>query len=55
MVPPNPELQRKFANTDEIVRSGRSYLIPNLVSRYPQDYVDLPTYDSIKNIVQRGT
>lgn len=55
MVPPSPELQIKFSNTDKIVRSGRSYLIPDLVSRYPQDYIDLATYDSIKNIMQRET
>ena len=51
MVPPSPELLRKFRNTDQIVRSGRSYLIPDLIMKYPQDYIDLVTYESIKRII----
>lgn len=53
MVPPSPELQRKFTNTDEVVRSGRSYLIPDLIVKYPNDYIDLLTYESIKRATQR--
>jgi hypothetical protein len=53
MVPPSPELLRRFTNTDQVVRSGRSYLIPDLVANYPNDYVDLLTYESIKRIMQR--
>jgi hypothetical protein len=53
MVPPSPELQRKFTNTDQVVRSGRSYLVPGLVIQYPNDYIDLLTYESIKRIMQR--
>lgn len=53
MVPPSPELQRRFTNTDEVVRSGRSYLIPDLMIKYPSDYVDLLTYESIKRAIQR--
>ena len=53
MVPPSPELQRRFTNTDQVVRSGRSYLIPDLVTNYPNDYVDLSTYESIRRIMQR--
>jgi hypothetical protein len=53
MVPPSPELQRRFNNTDHIVRSGRSYLISDLITKYPNDYVDLLTYESIKRISQR--
>ena len=52
MVPPSPELQRKFRNTDELIKSGRSYLIPELVAKYPQDYIDLATYDSMKRMMQ---
>ena len=51
MIPPSPELQRKFNNTDLIIKSGRSNTIPDLVSKYPQDYIDLPTYESIKKII----
>lgn len=53
MVPPSPELLRKFTNTDQLVKSGRSYLIPDLIVQYPNDYVDLLTYESIKRIMQR--
>lgn len=48
MVQPSPELQRKFRNTDEVVRSGRSSLIPELLTKYPQDYIDLATYENMK-------
>jgi len=48
MIPPSPELQRKYRNTDEVVRSGRSYLIPELMIKYPQDYIDLATYEIMK-------
>lgn len=53
MVPPSPELQRKFDNTDQVVRSGRSFLIPGLMTKYPNDYIDLITYESIKRAIQR--
>ena len=52
MVGPSPELLRKFINTDNLVKSGRTYLIPDLVSKYPQDYIDLVTYNSMKRIIQ---
>lgn len=52
MIPPSPELQKKFNNTDGLVKSGRSYLIPDLVNRFPNDYLDLPTYESIKRAIQ---
>ncbi len=51
MVPPSPELQRKFRNTDEVVKSGRSNLIPELIIRHPQDYIDLATYESMKRMI----
>jgi hypothetical protein len=53
MVPPSPELQRKFTNTDGLVQSNRSYLVSDMVNKYPQDYIDLLTYESIKRIMQR--
>lgn len=52
LVPPSPELQRKFTNTDAIVKSGRSYLIPDLVTKYPNDYIDIATYESMKRAMQ---
>lgn len=52
IVPPSPELQRRYRNTDELIKSGRSYLIPELVSKYPNDYLDLATYESVKRAMQ---
>lgn len=53
MAPPSPELQRRFTNTDQVVRSGRSYTIPDLISKYPNDYIDMVTYESMKRIIRR--
>lgn len=52
LIQPNPELLRKFRNTGQIIESGRSYLISDLVARFPNDYVDLATYESIKRAMQ---
>jgi len=51
MVPPSPELLRKFRNTNEVIISGRTFLIPALVEKYPNDYIDLITYESMKRII----
>ena len=48
MIPPSPELQRKFMNTDRIVKSGMADLIPNLIAAYPNDYLDIATYEAMK-------
>jgi hypothetical protein len=53
MVPPSPELQRKYGNTDQLVKSGRSYLIDEMLIKYPNDYIDLLTYESIKRNILR--
>ncbi len=53
MVPPSPDLQRRFNNTDRLVKSGMSYLVPDLVAKYPQDYVSLVEYEAIKRVMQR--
>ncbi len=53
MVPPSPDLQRRFTNTDQVVTHGKSYTIPDLIAKYPNDYIDLPTYESVKRIIQR--
>ena len=52
MVLPSPELLRRFKNTESIVKSGRSYLIPESVTKYPNDYVDMATYESIKKAIE---
>ncbi len=51
MVPPSPDLLRRYRNTDSLVISGRSYLIPDMISKYPRDYLDLATYESMKRII----
>lgn len=48
MIQPSPELLRRYRNTDEIVKSGRSYLISELIAKFPNDYIDLVTYESMK-------
>lgn len=52
MIPPSPDLQCKFRNTDQIVKSNMSHTIPNLVASYPNDYIDLVTYESMKRLMQ---
>ena len=52
MIPPSPELLRKYRNTREIVESGKSYMIPDLISRYPSDYIDIATYESMRKTMQ---
>lgn len=50
MVAPHPDLQRKFGNTDNIVRAKKHYLVPGLHTKYPQDYLDLIIHDKISKI-----
>lgn len=52
MIPPSPELLRKYRNTDGLVKSGKSYMIPDLISRYPNDYIDIATYESMRKTMQ---
>lgn len=52
MIPPSPELLRKYRNTDEVIKSGKSYMIPDLISRYPTDYIDIATYESMRKAMQ---
>lgn len=52
MIPPSPELIRRFQNTDEVVRSGKSDMLPNLIANFPNDYMDLASYESMKRVMQ---
>lgn len=52
MTQPSPELLRKYRNTEGLIKSGKSYMIPDLISRYPNDYIDIATYESIRNAMQ---
>lgn len=52
MILPSPEILRKYRNTDGLVKSGRADLIPDLVAKFPGDYIDLASYESIKRAMQ---
>ena len=50
MVAPHPELQRKINNTDNIVKANKSEFVPNLSTKYPDDYIDLNTHTVLMDI-----
>ena len=50
MVAPHPELQRKINNTDNIVKANKSEFVPNLSTKYPQDYIDLDIHTILTDI-----
>lgn len=52
MIPPSPDLLRKYRNTDGLMKSNKSYMIPDLISRYPNDYIDIVTYESMRKTMQ---
>jgi len=52
MIMPSPEILRKYRNTDSILKSNRSNLLSDLITRYPNDYLDLETYEAIKRAMQ---
>ncbi len=52
MIPPSPELLRKYRNTEGLIKSGKSYMIPDLISKHPNDYIDIASYESIKRSIQ---
>ena len=52
MIPPSPDLQRRFRNTEGLVKSGRSYLVAEFVTKYPNDYLDIATYESMLKVIQ---
>lgn len=49
MVTPYPELNRKLRNTSNIIKSDKIGLIPDLSTKYPDDYIDANTH----NVLQR--
>lgn len=51
MTSPSPELLRKFRNTEGLILSNKSYLVSDMVYNYPQDYVDIETYRSMKRML----
>lgn len=50
MVSPHPELNRKLRNTDNIVKSNKTELASDLCTKYPQDYIDTNTHDTIQRV-----
>lgn len=51
MVLAYPNLRRKFINTDGLVKANRSELVSELYERYPQDYVDIKTHNTIQKTI----
>lgn len=50
MVSAHTNLSRKFRNTDSIIKSNKSNLIPTLHSKFPGDYVDEKTHNTMQKV-----
>lgn len=50
MVSPHPNLVRRFSNTDNIVKTKKEKLIHGLHAKYPQDYIDLDTHNTLERV-----
>ena len=50
MVTPYPELNRKLRNTNNIIKSDKIGLASDLHSKYPDDYADINTYDTMQRV-----
>ena len=50
MVAPHPGLGRRFSNTDSIVKANKSKLVHELHTKYPQDYVDIFTHNTLERV-----
>jgi hypothetical protein len=50
MVTPHPDLQRRFSNTNNIVKVNKTHLIPGLLAKYPRDYIEPETQDKLEKV-----
>jgi len=50
MVAAYPNLRRRFINTDGIVNVGKSHLLPDLLSKHPEDYIDISTHKVMERV-----
>lgn len=50
MVSAHPNLRRRFINTDGIVNVGKSHLLPDLLSKHPEDYIDINTHKVMERV-----
>ncbi len=50
MVAPYPELNRKLRNTDNIIKANRLELVSGLHVKYPEDYIDANTHNTMKRV-----
>jgi len=48
MVIPSPDFHRRITNTDNIVMAQKDYLIPDLLNKYPRDYIDVNLLNNLK-------
>ena len=50
MVAPHPDLHRRLRNTDNIIKSNKIELAHQLHSKYPHDYLDVKTHNTMKRV-----
>lgn len=50
MVSPHPELNRRLRNTDNILKSDRIDLASELHVKYPHDYLDIDTHNTMQRV-----
>ena len=50
MVSAHPNLRRRFINTDGIVSAGKSHLLPDLLSKYSEDYIAANTHKVMERV-----
>lgn len=50
MVIAYPNLRRRFINTDSIVSVGKSHLLSDLLSKHPEDYIDIDTHKVMERV-----
>ena len=48
MVSPSPDFHRKITNTDNIVQAQKAHLLPGLLGKYPEDYIDIDLLNNLK-------
>lgn len=48
MVLPSPDFHRKITNTDNIVMAKKEHVVPSLLNKYPEDYIDVGLLNNLK-------
>lgn len=50
MVASHPSLNRRFRNTDSIVKANKQEYVSALHSKFPEDYVDINTHNALQKV-----